>query len=124
MTVLKDGLCCEWFANATASVCDKGFGVIAGMDGRRVFYVEARPWDLEIIKRYCVRDERGRYGWPEIQDESGLVLPYTTSLVFPIQFCPQCGANLGAWIAEHPDEFDELASRQRELNPELRHYDS
>ncbi|KAB2910701.1 MAG: hypothetical protein F9K40_02090 [Kofleriaceae bacterium] len=119
MTIDSSLYCCVWLKNALAEVGDKGFGVMAVSGERRLFYLEAKPFDSAIDRKYSTRDASGRSRWPLLTDDEGLEVPYTTSMIIPLKHCPACGMQLKDLIEGNPDAFDALAERQRIANPDF-----
>lgn len=122
MTIDSPIYCCVWMKNALATVGDKGFAVMAVSGERRLFYLEAKPFDSTIERKYSTRDTSGRYRWPLLTDDEGMEVPYSTSMIVPLKHCPACGTDLGDLIEANPDAFDALAARQRIANPEFSLY--
>ena len=114
--------CCIALKNLISNAGEKTFGVMAVSGERRAFYLEARPFDSSIERKYSARDDAGRYRWPLLTDDDGIEAPYTTSMILPLQYCPACGTNLEMLIESNPTAFDALAARQREVNPEFSIY--
>lgn len=109
--------CCEPFGELLADAGHKGMAVVPCLrDARRLFYLQARPFDPEVVVSLSAIDPTtGSHRWPSLEKIAGRVVPFVTVMTLPLKHCPACGASLEALAEQNTTAFDEAAHANAHL---------
>jgi hypothetical protein len=109
--------CCEAFETGLIRRGDKGMSIIPrrenGYDG---FFLEARPFEKDVVEKYAGLQKEGLPCWPELRDSRGRTVPYTLSISMLLVYCPWCGTRLDKCIKKYPKEFERLLAMPEVTN--------
>ena len=105
--------CCDSFDRLLSRAGEKGVSIIASNgDGGNRFVLQARPFEPDVVDLLNTpHPETGVIECPELLDKNGVVVPWVTSMDFPLTYCPRCGAHLQELIEDRGDEFTALADQ-------------
>lgn len=114
---MKLTTCCEPFGELLRDAGQKGIAVVPRLRGdRRLFYLQARPFDPEVVASLSATDSTtGSHRWPSLEQVTGRVVPFVTVMTLPLKHCPACGASLKALAEQNADAFDEAARANAHL---------
>jgi len=111
--------CCEGFAELAGVAGEKGIAIVPRKSGGiRRFFIQARPFDGDVVARYSATDPiSGEVKWPKLMNERNEIVPYVSAMSIPLRFCPSCGCDLQSLIERNPSEFDAIARLSEPLFP-------
>jgi hypothetical protein len=109
--------CCASFSELLGEAGQKGIAVVPRLrGGRRLFYLQARPFDHEVVTSLSAVDPAtGSHRWPSLEHITGRMVPFVTVMVLPLKHCPGCGASLEALAEQHATAFDKFAHAHAHL---------